>query len=154
VHGGLVQCKRAWWVARGAGEVQEGLVGCMGCRCSAKDAGAVQEGLVGCKRDGDKMRMMLTDTDSLQYLIETEDLYADLRVLKKLKHLTYDVSDAKPWHPLYDPNPETNNKKYPGAFKDTSVETGIQIGHVGLKAKLYADRFVDIRAKTESSIRR
>jgi hypothetical protein len=66
-----------------------------------------------------------------------------------LNTLTYDVSDASPWHPLYDPNPETNNKKYPSAFKGTSVETGIQIGHVGLKAKLYADRFVYIRHEEE-----
>jgi hypothetical protein len=100
-------------------------------------------------RYGDKMEMMFTDKDSLHYLIETENLYADLKVLKKLNPLTYDVSDAKPWHPLYDPNPERNNKKYPGAFKDTSVETGIQIGHVGLKAKLDADRFVDIRPEEE-----
>jgi hypothetical protein len=42
-------------------------------------------------RFGAKMTMMFTDTDSLHYLIETEDLYAVMKVLKKQYPKIYDV---------------------------------------------------------------
>jgi hypothetical protein len=101
------------------------------------------------KRYGEKCKLLMTDTDSLHYQIETEDLYKDLKELAKEYPTTFDTSDAPSWHPLYDPNPETNNKKRPGAMKDTSVESGIPLAHVGLKAKMYAELFVDIRSEEE-----
>jgi len=101
------------------------------------------------KRYGDKCKLLMTDTDSLHYQIETEDLYKDLKELAKELPTTFDTSDAPSSHPLYDPNIETNNKKRLGAFKDTSVESGIPMAHVGLKAKMYAETFVDIRSDEE-----
>ncbi len=81
----------------------------------------------------------MTDTDSFHYHIETEDLYRDLKEMANEYPTTFDTSDAASWHPLHDPNPNTNNKKRPRAFKDTSVELGVPLAHVGLKAKMYAE---------------
>ncbi len=91
----------------------------------------------------------MTDTDSLHYHIETKDLYKDLKEMAKELPTTFATSDAASWHPLYDTNIQTNNKKRPGAFKDTSAESGIPMAHVGLKAKMYAELFVDIRLDEE-----
>ncbi|KAK3107612.1 hypothetical protein FSP39_018279 [Pinctada imbricata] len=57
------------------------------------------------KKYGNKVQLLFTDTDSLMYEIETDDIYMDM---KKQKHL-FDLSNYSPDHPsgLYD---ETNKK--------------------------------------------
>lgn len=77
---------------------------------------------------GDKIRLMMTDTDSLVYRIETVDFYADMK-----KHSKYfDMSEYSKINPSYDPT----NKKVIGKFKD---ETGdcIPSLFIGVRSKIY-----------------
>jgi hypothetical protein len=62
----------------------------------------------------DKAKLLFTDTDSLCYSIEFEDVYKDLQV-DLGKH--FDFSAYPKDHPLYN----INNKKVPGYFKDEAV---------------------------------
>ena len=62
------------------------------------------------KQYGEKARLLFTDTDSLCYQIQTDDMYADM---KRDGHL-YDLSNFPKDSPFYD---ETN-KKTLGCFKD------------------------------------
>ena len=83
------------------------------------------------KKYNKKAELLFTDTDSLMYLIQTEDFY---RVIKKDVKKKFDTSD------YYDYNPsgiKTGvNKKVIGKFKDEVG--GNQITHfVGLRPKLY-----------------
>lgn len=79
---------------------------------------------------GNRVELCYTDTDSLVYNIQTNDVYKDFK-LNFLKH--FDTSN-------YDCNNEFNlpiiNKKVPGLFKD---EMGGKIikEFVGLRSKLY-----------------
>lgn len=77
----------------------------------------------------DKVKLILTDTDSLVYQIETEDLYADMR---KKSHL-YDFSNYPKFHKNYN----SCNKAVIGKFKD---ELGGQPMKeiVGLRSKMYS----------------
>ena len=72
---------------------------------------------------------MATDTDSLFYLIETPDLYADMSLDSHL----FDTSNFDKDHPLY----SKVNNKIVGKFKS---ETGSHPPKefVGLKAKMYS----------------
>ena len=65
------------------------------------------------KQYNDKASLLFTDTDSLTYEIETDDIYKDMA---KQKHL-YDFSDYPKNHHLYD----ECNKKVIGKFKDESI---------------------------------
>ena len=80
---------------------------------------------------GDKAELLFTDTDSLMYLIQTQDFYHDINkdVKKKI-----DTSDYPENHPS---GIKTGvNKKVIGKFKDEAA--GKQITHfVGLRPKLY-----------------
>ena len=58
----------------------------------------------------DRVRLLFTDTDSLCYQTETDDLYEDMA--KNLQH--YDTSAYPKTHPLYSPI----NAKVIGKFKD------------------------------------
>ena len=79
-----------------------------------------------------KAELLLTDTDSLLYLIHTDDFYKDISHDIKKK---FDTSD-------YPPNHESGiptglNKKVIGMFKDEVA--GKQITHfIGLRPKLYS----------------
>ena len=75
---------------------------------------------------------MFTDTDSLAYVIETEDFYRDISQDVRAK---FDTSNYPTEHPS---GIETGvNKKVGGMFKDEAG--GEQITEfVGLRAKLYA----------------
>lgn len=77
----------------------------------------------------DKIQLMMTDTDSLVYKIETEDLYKDMYEMKEY----FDMSEYSKSNPIYD---ETN-KKVIGKFKD---ETGDKVINrfVGVRSKVYA----------------
>ena len=78
---------------------------------------------------GDKARLLFTDTDSLTYEIEADDVYQDFW---KDKHL-FDNSDNPKSSPFFD----TTNKKVIGKFKDEA--SGIPIVEfVGLRSKMYS----------------
>ena len=83
------------------------------------------------KKYDNKAELLFTDTDSLMYLIQTDDFYHDIRkdIMKK-----FDTSDYYDYHPS---GIKTGvNKKVIGKFKDEVG--GNQITHfVGLRPKLY-----------------
>jgi len=63
------------------------------------------------KYSADRCRLLFTDTDSLTYEVQTDDIYEDMKsVAKEL----FDCSDYPTSHPLYS---ETNKKKV-GCWKD------------------------------------
>ena len=83
------------------------------------------------KKYGNKAELLFTDTDSLMYLIQTDDFYHDIKQDIKNK---FDTSDYPENHPS---GIKTDvNKKVIGKFKDEAA--GRQITHfVGLRPKLY-----------------
>ena len=83
------------------------------------------------KKYNNKAELLFTDTDSLTYLIQTEDFYHDI---KKDINKKFDTSDYYDYHPS---GIKTGvNKKVIGKFKDEVG--GNQITHfVGLRPKLY-----------------
>jgi hypothetical protein len=89
---------------------------------------------------GDKCKLLFTDTDSLMYEIETDDVYADLESIKN----QFDFSNYPKDHPLY----STDNMKVVYKFKD---ETGgvVILEFAGLKPKMYsfitADASLDVK---------
>ena len=78
---------------------------------------------------GDKAKLLFTDTDSLTYEIETQDLYKDMQAHKDL----YDFSAYPSDHFLYD----TTNKKIQGKFKDETNGIPI-IRFVAPATKMYS----------------
>ena len=84
------------------------------------------------KKYGDKAELLFTDTDSMMYLIQTDDFYKDINkdIKKKI-----DTSDYPENHPS---GIKTGvSKKVIGKFKDEAA--GKQITHfVGLHPKLYS----------------
>ena len=81
------------------------------------------------KKYGDKIKLLMTDTDSLVYEIETDDVYEDL---KEYSHLL-DTSELPKENQLF----STVNKKVIGKFKDETNGTPIQ-KFVGLRSKMYS----------------
>ena len=83
------------------------------------------------KKYGNKAELLFTDTDSLMYLIQTDDFYSDIKKDVKKK---FDTSDYPENHPS---GIKTGvNKKVIGKFKDEAA--GKQITHfAGLRPKLY-----------------
>ena len=78
---------------------------------------------------GDKARLLFTDTDSLTYEIEVDDVYQDFW---KDKHL-FDNSD----YPKDNPFHNNANKKVIGKFKDEAAGMPI-VEFVGLRSKMYS----------------
>ena len=78
---------------------------------------------------GDKARLLFTDTDSLTYEIEADDVYQDFW---KDKHL-FDNSD----YPKNSPFHNNANKKVIGKFKDEAAGMPI-VEFVGLRSKMYS----------------
>ena len=64
------------------------------------------------KKNGDKAKLLFTDTDSLMYEIQTEDFYKDISA--DVKH-RFDTSDYPPNHPSGIPS--GFNKKVLGCLK-------------------------------------
>ena len=62
------------------------------------------------KKYGDAAELQLTDTDSLLFYCETEDIYQDISSSRDL----FDTSDYPEEHPLY----SNRNKKVLGKMKD------------------------------------
>ena len=83
------------------------------------------------KKYGNKAELLFTDTDSLMYLIQTDDFYSDIKKDIKRK---FDTSEYPENYPS---GIKTGvNKKVIGKFKDEVV--GKQITHfAGLRPKLY-----------------
>ena len=77
---------------------------------------------------GERLQLGYTDTDSLIYGIQTDDVYADMQQLKD----HFDFSNYPQSSPLY----SKENKKIPGFFKD---ECGGRIVEkfIGLRSKMY-----------------
>ena len=89
---------------------------------------------------GTKSCLAFTDTDSLLYEIETEDIYNDMRQ----HHEHFDLSNYPENHHIFkNDTPETikwlknKNKKVVGRFKDEAGGEAI-LEFVGLRAKVYA----------------
>ena len=80
----------------------------------------------------DKAKLLLTDTDSLMYEIQTEDFYNDISGDVKDR---FDTSGYPPDHPS--DIPSGFNKKVLGMFKD-EVNGNVIDEFVGLRAKLYS----------------
>ena len=81
------------------------------------------------KKYGEKAKLLFTDTDSLTYQIETDDVYQDFWIDKD----RFDNSDNDKSSKFYD----NTNKKVIGVFKDETV--GVPICEfVGLRSKMYA----------------
>ena len=78
---------------------------------------------------GGKARLLFTDTDSLTYEIEADDVYQDFW---KDKHL-FDNSDYPKNSPFFD----GSNKKVIGKFKDEAAGIPI-VEFVGLRSKMYS----------------
>ena len=81
------------------------------------------------KKYGDKAKFLFTDTDSLTYEIEAEDVYHDFWNDKN----KFDNSDYPESSPFFD----KTNKKVIGKFKDEAA--GVPICEfVGLRSKMYS----------------
>ena len=78
---------------------------------------------------GDKARLLFTDTDSLTYEIEAEDVYKDFWNDKD----KFDNSDYPESSPYFD----KMNKKVIGKFKDEAAGIPI-IEFIGLRSKMYS----------------
>ncbi len=78
---------------------------------------------------GDSAQLLFTDTDSLMYEIQTEDIYADMWAHKE----EYDFAGYPKASPYYD---NTNNKVI-GKFKDESNGDPI-LEFIGLRPKMYS----------------
>jgi len=81
------------------------------------------------KQYGSKCEVLYTDTDSLLILIETDDVYEDMKNNMDL----YDTSDYPKEHPLQ----SNTNKKVLGKMKDECAGTPIA-EYVGLRPKKYS----------------
>ena len=86
------------------------------------------------KQYGSKIKLLCTDTDSLLYHVETEDVYADM----KERSMYYDFSNYPKDHVNYD----DTNKCIPLKFKDVSKGLPI-VEFVGVKPKTYSLKFAD-----------
>lgn len=85
---------------------------------------------------GDRARLCFTDTDSLCYHIETEDLYQDFSEQKSLYDLSgyskeFKMTNGEVLH-------DSTNKKVIGKFKDETEGVPI-VEFVGLRAKMYSN---------------
>ena len=81
------------------------------------------------KNYGEKAKLLFTDTDSLTYEIEANDVYKDF-FKDKYK---FDNSDYPEYSPFFD----KTNKKVIGKFKDEAAGVPI-IEFVGLRSKMYS----------------
>ena len=81
------------------------------------------------KKYGNKAKLLFTDTDSLTYEIEAEDVYQDFWNDKD----RFDNSDYPESSPYFD----TTNKKVIGKFKDEACSIPIK-EFVGLRSKMYS----------------
>ena len=79
---------------------------------------------------GDRAKLLFTDTDSLTYEIEAEDVYQDFWYDKD-KFDNSDYPENSPYH-------DKTNKEVIGKFKDEAASIPI-VEFVGLKSKMYSN---------------
>ena len=79
-----------------------------------------------------KAQLLFTDTDSLMYAVETEDIYADMVANKDL----FDMSNFEPTNPYYQAEFQLN-KAAVGLMKDEAGGYAIY-DWIGLRAKMYS----------------
>ena len=92
---------------------------------------------------GNGLKLLFTDTDSLCYYINTEDIYIDWINDKDL----FDFSEYPSYHTLYD----TANKKVIGKMKDETAGVPLE-EFVGLRPKMYGMKFGNQEKKTAKGI--
>ena len=66
---------------------------------------------------GDKFQSIATDTDSVYCLVETENIYHDMKEQKD----KYDMYDYSPKCPVFGPYHDPTNHKVPGVMKDENA---------------------------------
>jgi hypothetical protein len=97
------------------------------------------------KRQYPEAKLLMTDTDSILFCCETEDIYDDM---KSSAHL-FDFSSYPTDHPLY----SSENKKKLGKMKDET--NGVPISEfVGLRSKMYSFVCNQTEAKRAKGISR
>ena len=94
---------------------------------------------------GSKIQLLYTDTDSLMYEIQTEDVYQDLAKLKTF----FDFSNYPSHHELFD---ETN-KRVPGLFKDECASKVVE-AFIGLRSKMYVFKVEDKEVKVAKGVKK
>lgn len=94
---------------------------------------------------GAKAQLCFTDTDSLLYDIQTEDVYTDMAGDSDL----YDTSNYPDGHALH----STTNKKVIGKMKDEMGGSPIE-EFVGLRSKMYSIKCGGIEKKVAKGIKR
>ncbi len=94
-------------------------------------------------RYGNKAKLLFTDTDSLCYHIETDDLYDDWKSECEL----FDFSNYPRDHPLKD----DKNMKVVGKMKDETAGEPI-LEFVGLRSKMYSISCKSIEKKTAKGV--
>lgn len=108
------------------------------------------------KRYGDKATLLFTDTDSLAYEIETDDIFKDRQ---EDMHL-FDFSDYPDNHRIFDFGADAEkttaewkamNKKVVGKFKDELMGK-IILEFVGLRPKMYSYHTEDTNDKKERCV--
>ena len=97
------------------------------------------------KKYGDKAKLLFTDTDSLCYEIETDDLYQDM----KSDHHQFDTSNYKEDNFLY----SLENKKVLGKMKDECAGEIID-EFIGLRSKMYSLSYGGKEKKTAKGVKR
>ena len=94
---------------------------------------------------GSQAKLLFTDTDSLCYEIQTNDIYQDMS--SDAQH--FDTSDYHKDHPLY----STTNKKVLGKLKDECA--GVPpTEFIGLRAKMYSLLYDSKEKKTAKGIKK
>ena len=94
---------------------------------------------------GSQAKLLFTDTDSLCYEIQTNDIYQDMS--RDAQH--FDTSDYHKDHPLY----STTNKKVLGKMKDECA--GVPpTEFIGLRAKMYSLLYDSKEMKTAKGIKK
>ncbi|MES9903030.1 MAG: hypothetical protein ABW168_10140 [Sedimenticola sp.] len=78
---------------------------------------------------GNQVTLLMCDTDSYLFHVQTEDIYADM----KEDSQNFDTSNYPTYHVLH----STENKKVPGKFKD-ELNGKIITKFCGLRSKMYA----------------
>jgi len=97
------------------------------------------------RKYGNKAKLLGTDTDSLKYVIETEDLYKDMKKEKE----RFDFSEYPEEHFCYD----ESNKKVLGKMKD-ELNGKVMTEFVGLRAKMYVQSTKDKVKKVAKGIKK
>ena len=96
------------------------------------------------KFSNSRLCLLYTDTDSLFYEIQSDDVYEEL-----CEH-TKDVFDFSNYLSAH-PNFDDSNKKVPGKFKDEMGGIPVKV-FVGLRSKIYSFLLADGRVHTENKL--